>query len=368
MPSNVIGAGTYGTIVRPAAPNINSSFEDTGGKYVTKVFNSKEEWDRTVSDIPLIKSVFPSYNVTPYKKVFDKTRNLGNQFAAKTFLEDSKRTNNMYAVRMPYLGMNLQEVCTNKDGMLDRLRTLNPVIILEQMVKCMEQVYLMNLRGYLHRDIKNVNIVINDKGIINVIDFDLFISKQKSLGPGEGYVGYYWMPPESFLQEKIGGRIDVTLKNGKYVDDHGYEYDRPDMKIVNGVRTYSVYAEYFKEHRLGKIDAYVEGLRKYAVAASNTTVLITDIVNKFPLKEPEYQLTMAKMVETFDSFGLALAFRTFIKCLYPTVTKDKSAIDDMVTQVLTPLSELKQENRKSIYDVYAVAVNICRTLASQTTP
>jgi len=316
-----LGGGSSGTVYKPALPNTN--FTTNLDKSVTKIFTDKAEYDKALSKIALVQRMFSPYDLVPYKRNLKRSNISGMQGSKQVF-----------AVRMPYLGENIENICDDKNGSLVALKKISSATILIQIAKCLEKLLLVNLNGYLHRDIRTENIVIDtDSGVITIIDFDNITSKADTLvsAPPNLPIGGYWNPPEALLHKTVPSSLTSNYNKFFPISYYGSLSNPDDGPILKKSQP-ALFAQ------------------------------LQEIVELNLKDRSQYDNVMQYMVETFDSFGIAWTFIKLLNKLYPASTETN--IVAMKDTVLKPLGAFKQAERKTLAEVYQTAVAIVRAAAA----
>ena len=348
--ANAIGSGGFGTVFSPAF--VNTNFTDATHdrrNWVTKVFASKDAYEKAVANIPTIQRIGMNYNAFAYKRPLSLSNvprsKRANILSAKKRSEPDRNT--IFAIRMPNKGLSVRKILDERN--LASLRAIPIYTIMGQVCKTIRQMIALTDDGYIHGDIRDTNLLIDPTtGIITIIDFDWFYTKPEFLNEYFGHFGFYSNPPETLLTASGSGHSAEYIKDFKE-----FFIDRPiidtinDSNLVNKITLQSVTGSY--------------------------------VLNKNPR-------IWNKTLDTFDSFGLAWTLLALLGHLYPGALDNKTgslkralatritnngtpytdaeldtcatAINAMVQTVLLPMGHFSVRDRRTAAEVYEPAVMV----------
>ena len=234
--------------------------------------------------------------------------------------------NTIYGIRMPYKGESIDEHIQN--NFFVDIRKLPIYIIVGQLCKLLRQLLSLLDNGYIHGDIRCTNVLLNDDtGIFTIIDFDWFYPISDFVNKYKDYFGYYNNPPETLLANKS------IIQKKQYIVD---------------------FAKFFLNSRsLQDLDSII---------TENKTIDATGVGEK--------------TLHTFDSFGLAWTFLRLFYYAYPGSLDNNigtvktalahqphidiyaAAVMEVVQRILLPLSDFRVATRRTVEDVYPIAIEI----------
>jgi serine/threonine protein kinase len=327
--------------LRPALPNINEAgtlqeFPDN----VTKIFYKQKDLDKIIRIAPLLPEIMgpnEGHRITPYKRRI-KGRNIPDKTRRNLSVGDE---NDLFAVRMPYLGTTIGRV----KSVQAEIRRLPILTLITQMRKVLTQVQTLVQHDYIHGDIRDVNVMIDPlTGTITIIDFDL-LSRTESFG----ITGAYNNPPE--------------VMNGRLTN----------MKKINYVNYSYTCFTHFRE-------LYPS---KYVFRASLMEAVNMNRAFKERVGGSQF---LGSLMATFDSYGLACTLLILFHEIYPGSIRSskeelKSLLSSIITNqgrpytegqlnactdamyamihsVLLPLASIDQEGRKKVSEVLPTVSSI----------
>ena len=119
-------------------------------------------------------------------------------------LHNIEQGNNFYYLVMEYLaGESLRELLTRVDGALPPDTCLQIMDVME------DALGYAHRRGVFHRDMKPDNVMIDDDGILKIIDFGLACLGETFRRGGEIAGTPYYMSPEEMACEVPDQRTDI---------------------------------------------------------------------------------------------------------------------------------------------------------------
>jgi len=346
--ANAIGSGGFGTVFSPAF--VNTDFTDATHdrrNWVTKVFASKDAYEKAVANIPTIQRIGMNYNAFAYKRPLSlknvprsKRQNIRS---AKKQSEPDQNT--IFAIRMPNKGLSVRKILDERA--LGSLRAIPIYIIMGQVCKAIRQMTALAENGFIHGDIRDTNLLIDPStGIITIIDFDWFYTKAEFLNEYFRHFGFYSNPPETLLASSGNGADYITDFKAFFIDNPIVD-TITDVNLVNKTTLQSVTGSY--------------------------------VLNKNPR-------IWNKTLVTFDSFGLAWTLLALLGHLYPGALDNKTgsfkralatritnngipytdpeldtyatAINAMVQTVLLPMGHFSVGDRRTAAEVYEPAIAV----------
>lgn len=357
----VIGKGSFGAVLKPALPNY---FNGTWHEYpenVTKLFFKEKSRQNLLALKPGIESIVGKNNghrINMYQHAY-KVQNLPANLQASPFLHGKSPTNNLFPVRMPDLGVDLSR--KNLQANYKEIRKRPVSTILAQTLKLLQQVKKIKDVGYIHGDIRAVNIMINPTtGVMTLIDFD-WLMKRDNFERSYPF-GFYCHPPETLS-------VFYTLNS-----------TRPD-KITDQMNEYNHFILHEFDHILPAL-GYPN-----SVSTLKPFLIRTGRDNSAPFITASGRINMEPSLQTFDSYSLAWALLSLYSFLYAgsvahasTLTEPfkatfkrklvdrvpagtnldaaSKAILAMTTTVLVPLSEMTFSTRLGIDEAVVRATEI----------
>lgn len=286
--ASVVGKGGFGLVLKPALPNF---FDDAWHEYpenVTKLFFTKKAYNEVVALAPRISAILGAnkgHRISTYKHKY-KTKNLPANVQPLT---RSDAESELFAIRMPYLGVSMESSAKIRDD----LRKVPVRVLLTQIHKLLRQVKAIKDAGYIHGDVKPANVMIRPTdGAMTLIDFDWTkpLDEFKERYP----FGYYCHPPETLLflnqkQRSMGRVIDMPKARMSYTSNF--------LKVYGGV--------------LPKLYP-VTSLTIPAFSA-----IVRDVGEANIRLIERRRATTDGVLQTFDSFGLAMTILSFLETVYP---------------------------------------------------
>ena len=223
--SKIIGQGTYGCVYKPGL--IKSTLY-----YITKIifdlnsFNEEKHSFQNFSDI-----IDPTYSFTLEELIFANTSNKEHNEIDVNFLKEQcdviSNTNNLQKAK--FINMEYGGETLDSTRNIDTNKLLNFLIGIQKLINY----------GFVHNDIKGVNILINEEKM-SLIDFGLM--KHKTQIFRESFhlkFNYIYYPPEYKI---IGFLYDFVNLNTKYVD---FKYFMIQKYLEVYSDTLTVYLKYY---------------------------------------------------------------------------------------------------------------------------
>jgi len=367
--------GAYGLILPP------QSIQGIDPTHVTKVFHKKEDYDKFLEKMGVIREIFqgdPNYLVYPFDR--DLTlRNVPEQYrpiVSRQFPGNKTRETMqiplhlqleqpLYAVHMPHLGVDL----THVKEILGHLRAIPVPVMLTNMYELLEKVAMLWNHGYVHGDVRPPNIMIQpETGKLTLIDFDWLmevrefakdyrpVTESKRLsgahGPPTEIITHPHIPPELLLS-------DIS----QHLEEKNFSADRTKIGSNRTTRIITYYCRHMRE-RFTYLNAHYQlapfiSIVEKAIEASITYA--NDIVKegRFPIVES---------YRTFDGYGIGQNLLELCHQLYPgsltyaadpsMTLHEKSALNTMIHYVLKPLCMFSLHERKHVREVLGIASDI----------
>lgn len=205
--TNVVGKGTYGFILKPALSNrrLNGSVEEYPNE-VTKAYFNQKSLNGAIKTGAKIYSLTGNegHKLIPYKQPY-RASNMPASITAKLKTKDFGKTDiakiygrsSMPIAHMKNLGIDM--IHTRLTAHVAALRKIPIGLLLEQVLKVLNQVKIFIDNKFIHGDIRPANMMINpDTGIITIIDFDLFEEIPDFM---KNNVAFYNRPPENYIHD-----------------------------------------------------------------------------------------------------------------------------------------------------------------------
>lgn len=197
----VIGAGSYGAVIKPALSNtIEGKITSFPGN-VTKLFFRERNLNSTMKKIrqlPEIMGENKGHRADRYTRTYKGSNlpeSLITQLKEKIHINP---TDNLYLMRLPDLGKDatkIKEVETE-------FRNRNFLHVLSQIRKLIHQTAKLASVGYAHMDIRPPNVMLTPTtGDITIVDFD-WLKSYRELFMTYPF-GFYSNPPESLFIEEM---------------------------------------------------------------------------------------------------------------------------------------------------------------------
>ena len=295
------------------------------------------------------------HRISTYKHSY-KVKNMPANLQS-TVLNGKAPNNNVFPVRMPDLGVDL--------SMSSLARTYNEIrkrpvsVILRQTLKLLQQVKHIKDEGYIHGDIRAVNVMIRpDTGVMTLIDFDWL--KPIDVFTNTYPFGFYCHPPETlnFFQTINYGKSALIASNITEYTKQVLNQFRIVLPLLDYPTTQSTLA------------AYLLRLQR-----ENTRPVLRE------------ELTQEDLLRTFDSYGMAWTLLPVYAQIYPNSVLRETDLDEpykalfrtslasrapsgtnldaaitailgMTSRVLVPLSEMEFSKRLGIDEAVSRATAI----------
>lgn len=365
--------GAYGLILPP------QSIQGIDPTHVTKVFHTKEKYDKFLEKMGMIREIFqgdPNYLVYPFDRVHT-LRNVPNEYkhtVSSRFSRNTNRNTNktveplqqpIYAVHMPHLGVDLTHI---KD-ILGHLRAIPVPIMLTNMYELLEKVAMLWNHEYIHGDVRPPNIMIQpETGKLTLIDFDWLMEVREfakvyrpvteserlrgARGPPTEIITHPHIPPEFLLSDM-----------SQHLDETNFSANRTKIGSNRTDRIITDYCTRMRE-RFTYLNAYYQLAPLISTVKKGIEASITyanDIVKegRFPIMES---------YRTLDGYGIGQNLLELCHQLYPgsltyaadpsMTLHEKSALNTMIHYVLKPLCMFSLHERKHVREVLGIASDI----------
>ena len=215
MVHDKVGEGGYACVYRPPLKcTYGDQVFDT--KYVGKIFVSNADADRERLMMKVVKRIDPQrlFSVQLKHSCNVKIDNENTVEDCKN-AEDTENLKNVYQLIYPYAGKSLLDWCKVKSN----LNRLTIDALLAGMLTIVRGLCTLNKKGYVHRDIKEANIMYTDGGDMRIIDFGLMVSVNELYADGEMDIlgnDYEYYPPEFkvFYHLNQFKLVDVNVNAG----------------------------------------------------------------------------------------------------------------------------------------------------------
>lgn len=368
----VVGSGSYGSVVRPALPNIRNNNLVNYPSNVTKVFENNNFYEKAFQNTSRMHNITGNnaYRANRYTRKY-KLKNLPSSLARKLRRElpGISDDNNLHLVRMPDLGKDVKNI----DKIRFLLRSLPFDIILGQFQKLVKQVAQLRAAGYVHLDIRDSNLMVHPTtGAMTIIDFD-HLRKFSEFIYGVDYpYGFYSNTPECLLLDYA---FDTVMDSNE--NDEDFVKENMDEEVLDEYIHYNF--KYFR----GAVEAH---------GFSSEDELSTEIINanmeNIPLLRTAYhtdhpdkdQLIARYIIPMVDSYGLAMTLLQFMSRIYPEgitldangrtyTAKERAAIDEALyscKELFRKMSSFTIASRLQIDDALELMDSIVETYNDQT--
>jgi len=245
---------------------------------VTKLFFKKDTYEKALLTRDHVTAMLgdESHRVTPYVRTI-RGSNLSASIQTDCRI---KPDDPLFPVRMPYLGRDISDI----QSYYKQIQIIPIETILEQILKITSQVKHLFESGYIHGDIRELNVMIHPiTGTMTIIDFDYLNTKKDFLVKYGGNFGFYSNPPESML---------LRL----------YQYGEQDT-IFNKYHTTGNILKHTKFTKEELNDAIVDSREWFVQQNLRTPPALAN-----------------EILKTFDSYGLGLALDWLLYLTYTFVT------------------------------------------------
>lgn len=214
----LLGAGGFGAVFTPAFPD-DPPFEGDSSDFVTKLFFRDRDYKKAIeNNAPRLARNVPSLHI-PYQAYTrkyvggDLPESLRKEI--EEYLQQQKGDPScctisldspIHMIRMPKLGTALDLIDE------DTYESIPLEVRLREIYKVMNVVKAIGDSGYIHRDIRVPNVLINPtSGTMTIIDFDLLMPM------AESHAGrpkpWYNIPPEALILQTY----DIKYKRDKNI-------------------------------------------------------------------------------------------------------------------------------------------------------
>lgn len=390
-------SGTFG-VVLPYQLKTNKNNEKNN--HVTKIFFDKYKYDELIRKQALINEIFkgdPNYKTYPYKKTpllfsnilkihgqtinesgiirnrsgavvdnsnYKKVLNLyskahKNNSDENNSDENKAHENTMYAIHMPYLGVDFEHI---KD-IIDQLRAIPVHDMLVNVRELLGKTSLLwnDDRRYIHGDIRSSNMMIRPTtGKMTLIDFDWLDTVNEFVKEYPFKPMFPHIPPELIVIFVIKNKKSLkgesfSIDNLKLTEDEMEKMEsliknKPYRTLTDNCSAYSFKIFTYLGVLYDKEDAFKEAVNN-AIDDS-----FDDSFDVWKTSSP---------MGTFDGYGVGQNLLELFHLVYPRsvtrnrleqdATPDMKAIDEMVHDVLMPLCALRLHDRQHVGELLVVA-------------
>ena len=304
---DILGSGGYGQVISPALPNMKNGFIVEYPGNVTKFFYDKDDKNavlKLANKLPELMGENKGHKVYnysyPYKYV-DLPAYLKDELSPKV------RSGNLFAVRMPNLGVSMDRL----SRVYIDLREVPIINILEQVVKLLSQTAHLDGKKYIHGDIRDTNVTINPKdGTMTLIDFDWL--KPYEEFAKEYTFNFYNNPPELLLIPDA----DTILP--KLKDNSPLSFDNI-QKLIAGET-----AKNYINYALMQIDQYSFLEQDYRIYVRQILTGVASsldyLINLYKNNDISVlkRALLVNSLPTFDNFGLSFVLIELFRLCYPS--------------------------------------------------
>ena len=388
--AKVLGSGSYGAVIKPALSNRTNGTVHEYPENVTKLFFKQKAYNKIVRNRPTIKRIFDdeghrmnTYTVQRTFKNLPKSLRTNIETRSK---QTYKENVPLYALRMPDLGKDISDIA----DVYKEVRMRPVVDMLDQFVKLLRQVNNEVKAGYIHGDIRDMNVMIQPStGVLTIVDFDKFETKDKF---AETYAfGFYNNPPECLCVDD-DGKFQPNEDNEDNDEDNDEDSDEnenddeneneeeengdPSLRYAGGdpteARLNRYVSSFYKQFDFITQMFKKEGDLKEAIKAANK------LNSEHFKKNGIVSVQSGDTWKMFDAFGLACTLLTLFNQVYlpqsflestpdkleewkkslstritnngvpykePDLTACTTAIRSMATTVLLPLAKFRYTER-----------------------
>lgn len=353
---NVLGTGSFGTVVYPSLEDINN--KETGRnrkKYITKLFFKEKNYEKLKTkknEITKVMGEHKGSQFNTYKRKFkfvELNKHIRNRITNEyqpNSNNDIKENNeiiipddkNIYAIRMPYLGKSLDNIDKNDIININKCSTYNLLSECNKLFKITEK---LAKEKYIHGDIESRNILLsieNNNLQLYIIDYDRFNSydnyiKEYNKASENGFFLQYG-PPESTI-------LGISSKDMNKLEEKDKD------KIRNKIKDWVHYRFFYWAHQPKENMERWYAYRPYEIIKDRSlfTEQITDIIFKFIDSGKEVEL------KYFDNFIMGLSLLDFfrkvkdIDIIECELSNDNKALCEFRDNILYPMISRNVENR-----------------------
>jgi hypothetical protein len=357
--SEYLASGTEGCIVGPALPNLseNGSTWEEYPDNVTKLYKNRDKYNKAQTNTRKIVDLLHnnSHRVYPYRYKGYMGLNI-----SKTMRKSCELNRNMplLPLRMKNLGVSIADLSENRDGSLNKTKTVPFGVIIDSIYRIYKQLKSLFDNGYIHGDVRQTNIMIHpNTGKITLIDFGWLYPIDTFFMEYNDALGFYSNPPESLLYSFMVDR--------QYSPKYKYLSYILDPRITEGTIRRTIRTDFVKGDTIpvnNKIEAYqyfskgvgnkIEDAELQAALTSAALYFKGHIAVADPRDYlSEFQQYCRMMAPSFDLYGLSFTIHLLIRSVYndlSTITKNgtpyteeervliRTTIEELVRDVIRP--------------------------------
>jgi serine/threonine protein kinase len=359
---NVLGKGTFGCVIRPNLPCINTNI-DKG--YISKLYDTEYYKDGNIKDDFMIVSNLKIKNMDGYDKHILIPIDSCNDFIINAIqpgilnsLEDidtcNLRGKIFTNIIQKYGGISYDKFINNNDNLL---------LLLPYWCALFEAIEFLNYNGIVHRDIKENNITIESGNSLKLIDFgfagpinEILINNSGNISitnPIYFYLykdlleaGYYHLPIELAIFRNLDINIDITKQI--------YSLDDIEFEIHNSyIESYKKYWLMNSEINSYNINTFIEisdlVKRKDNIMNMNNIKSIND-------KIKEWIININKKI---DVFQLGVLLKRELDRLLLIDKNNEIVINELIKYVLNNMLNINSYSRHNITEAYENFKKIC---------
>lgn len=305
----IVGAGSYGAVIKPALPNVVNNETVHYPTNVTKLFFEEDAMDHVLniaSKLPKLMGKNEGHSIYKYVKTYkvaDLPAGIFNKL--KEELPYLKNSDALYLVRMPNLGIDISKI--DDPTVYKEIRKRHPLVILEQIQKLLNQTANLARNDYIHGDIRPPNVMVNPStGILTIVDFDW-------LYPIDAFVddysfGFYSNPPEYLVMNNR----EIFYGKGPFTQETLRTFT-PRKKLNEYI---NVNIRHFPNTYGSMTPAQFE--KKIMEANFSNVSYIKDMMDKNGLISGVIGY-INYSIKTLDNYGLGLTLLHLLHYLYPPI-------------------------------------------------
>jgi hypothetical protein len=234
---NVLGKGAYGSIIKPALPNVIQNDILLYPNNVTKIFTAPPDVSKLETLGSMLKAdkdahfspdMLHRYSVFSYHYPYRNTNIHASSNLEKDFPNLPKNMElNPLLLRLPFLGNSFLDIVMNKGDIkqkVSRQTQQDYETVCEQIMECLKVLRTIKKNDYIHGDVRETNVMLHpDTNEMTIIDYDWLYPSEDFF---ERYPYYmYHLPPECLFVFGHKGNYDdnwMFFRSGK---DNGMNRD-----------------------------------------------------------------------------------------------------------------------------------------------
>lgn len=344
----ILGWGSYGAVIFPALPDISNYSRVKYKEDVTKIFYSKKDMEnvykRMKNTLQGILGEIEETQVYQYEyqyTVTDLPQSVRDELQKvksgkekdQSLLEYFKKTNHIYMLRMPYLGIDIVTKHFNSCD-VEMIRNCPIYIIFSQIHKLIKQVNTLYESGYIHADIHYANITIQPiTGDMSLIDYD-YLDTCDKIYETYPFGEVYWNPPECLLFTRFNEFLNSDTPFSLNEEDDAYM----DQKYLKSCIDYSMNTQLVRTTIAEKVNnekqktAEDEKIIRMSIKKTVTPIIKSSITSAINdniqyiyelLSESndengidEENIMKDFVLPTFDNYGLGTTLLEFVSYIY----------------------------------------------------